>query len=796
MKRSSIRLWLSTSGVAAAVALGGCVETPGPEGEPGATGAQGPAGEKGDPGDPGPAGEQGEPGEQGPQGEQGSQGEQGLPGEPGEAGPPGAASFNVRADVPGSLLGSIDSIAVGTATVVDFTVTDGFGRGAVGLTAGNSGNVRFGLAKLLPESATGDPSEWVSYINRKATEGAESATQATVERTGTLADHGDGTYTYTFVNDVTAATDPVTGAPITYEPSLTHRVAMQVSGGGLPPLNVVHDFVPAGGEVTTLRKIIETDSCNTCHGELRVHGSRIEVDYCVVCHNPGTVDVVTGMDVALAPMVHKIHMGHNLPGDPYMIGDNDYSEVTYPQAINNCRKCHDGANEATPQGDNWKEMPNMASCGSCHADTTFGAGATHTAGSFPDNSMCASCHSSDKIEGYHMLEYVTPHNPRIPEGYSTISYEILAVTVDAARKPTVEFKILRDGQPIDPQTLPADLTGGPSFLLAYASPQGGMASSDYNNLGRSAAQPASVSLANLRAGTAGTLTAVAGNPGAWRAFINTAFPADAAMRAVSLQGYFSQTVGEESVARHAISIYAPVEGDDARRVSVDNDKCAACHERLELHGGNRVHEIGVCVMCHNPNLSTSGRGADPANLALEASTADDYGPDPLLFPESSNHLKFMVHALHASSKRTTDYEFVRDRGTSGVFYYNWAEVTYPGVLNNCETCHNEGTYELPVAEGALPTTLRTTSGDPAEDRAAIGAARSSVPNATDLIVSPNSATCYPCHDTWLAAAHMEQNGGAIEWERGTWESEKPVETCELCHGPGRMADIAVMHGIE
>ena len=50
-----------------------------------------------------------------------------------------------------------------------------------------------------------------------------------------------------------------------------------------------------------------------------------------------------------------------------------------------------------------------------------------------------------------------------------------------------------------------------------------------------------------------------------------------------------------------------------RRAVVNFEKCQKCHTgtmhdnvwipRFSLHGANRTEELGVCVMCHNPNLT-------------------------------------------------------------------------------------------------------------------------------------------------------------------------------------------------
>ena len=144
--------------------------------------------------------------------------------------------------------------------------------------------------------------------------------------------------------------------------------------------------------------------------------------------------------------------------------------------------------------------------------------------------------------------------------------------------------------------------------------------------------------------------------------------------------------------------------------------------------------------------------------------------------------------------RTTDYEFVRNRNDG--LYYNWSEVTFPGNAGKCLTCHKPGTFGVPVPEGALATTDRTTTGDPDEDRAAIQGARDSVPNDTDLVITPVSAACYSCHDSSSAATHMELNGGAVKKPRADVAALQMVESCSVCHGAGRTADVISVHGTE
>jgi OmcA/MtrC family decaheme c-type cytochrome len=151
---------------------------------------------------------------------------------------------------------------------------------------------------------------------------------------------------------------------------------------------------------------------------------------------------------------------------------------------------------------------------------------------------------------------------------------------------------------------------------------------------------------------------------------------------------------------------------------------------------------------------------DPANINPDVVAA--VGSDPLTYPEATNNFKNMIHGIHKASDRP--YEFVRNRVNG--FYYNWSEVTFPGDLRFCEKCHLEDTYRpenLPA--GVLWETERTTTGDPAETRADIIAARSSVPNLTDLVDSPIAGACYYCHDDGTTKSHILLQGGQLSITR-------------------------------
>jgi OmcA/MtrC family decaheme c-type cytochrome len=647
-------------------------------------------------------------------------------------------------------------------------------------TSGRLARMRFTIGRLIPAAAlSGDPDSWFFYGPRS---------HRTASQLGTPVENLDGSYTFTFTFVEDVALDNA---------AYTHRVGIEIYNlpSGLRSVNPTFDWVPDGSTPLRTREIVVTAACNECHNPLgytpRFHGSRrVEIKHCQLCHNPNNTlaQDAGGADVPIpfVKLVHGIHTGQAL--DIYEGGDyvGDFTEVHIPQDIRNCTKCHKGGTES----DNWNTQPYAEACGSCHTDVDFDTGAGHQGGPQPNNAGCAGCHPASAIQGYHATENVTPNNPLLPEGLSRFEYFLDNVAVDNTGVATVGFRIFQDNVLLDLSTWPPESntatpiadTNGPSFLLAWAKPQDGIdRPAEYNNLESPASPSGSTGngagdapSATLKSLVTDNLVTASG-AGYTAVLSSIPFPAGATMRAVALQSYFTQDTGTDNVGRHTPSVVLDVNPADARRQVVksgyvDNNGlpadpavngtrpfgCLECHETLELHGGSRVNNVRVCVFCHNPNKSSSGRTADPSRDFGDI--PDELGGDPLLWPEASNNFKNMIHGIHAATDRP--YEFVRNR-QNGI-YYNWSHVTFPGDLMDCTKCHIGDSY-VPsnVPANTLWNVERITTGNPAETREDIIAARGSVPNDTDLVDSPIAGACFYCHDEGTAKSHILLQGGKL-----------------------------------
>ena len=863
----------------------------------------------------------------GSDGSSGATGATGTTGATGATGPAGKdAGTNVAAlsttDLTALSLSPTDSkvtgVTISSPPVVKFTLKDAAGRGITGLgftsksstaTVAGLTNIQFILAKLVP-GTNGSPSRWINYgVTTVPTTTAPNVVPRlpATDSTGTLKDNGDGTYEYTFYRDITKVKSVVAAATVTapsdvadlddltYDPTLTHRLVIQIGGNtrgtgtntanavqvtpGVPmanPINLVYDFIPATGKAVaatdTQREIVKVANCFECHGKFSgIHGgnhlqgtpgSRQDTRTCVLCHTEqqkyGFAEVTTtatgytgdtrkinGQAVGYFPaFIHRLHMGDELNKTGYSFAGVLFNEVTYPQDKRNCRKCHAGDSTAqladTPQGNNWKTNPSRAACGACHDQVDFTTGANHIGGRQTTDALCTICHADVDIELYHIP--VAPPNPdnvlaggtvsitnaasiapyltNLPAGASKISYDVSSVSVSAG-KPVIKFKFKKDGTDVVFNTYSAtgktelmdNFVGSPSVYFTFAVPQDNIASpADFN---------ASVSgyIKRIWNGTAtGTSAGTISGPDTSGYYTITltgvTIPATATMFTGGVGFTYSLTTSAATTTQPltqtnvsgypfdaakltgGLIVRTPViwkvaTGYTARRNIVENARCDKCHAQLGVtptfHAGQR-NDAQVCNWCHRPNQTSSGWSARSSNF---------------------------IHGIHGAEKRSVPFGWHSPSLTDG--YWN---VTFPGTLKNCETCHLPGTYDFSgsaytdalmnnqlyttVASGATAlnpsattalspyVTAGTIYGTGYSYNAATGAVPATTEAAgTTLVSSPIATACFACHDTALDKAHMESNGGSIYQVRSTALAK--AEQCLLCHGPGRVAAIKDMH---
>jgi len=760
-----------------------------------------------------------------------------------------SASFTVLQNA------GVAAVTVNSPPVVNFTV---FSDGAVktGLT---TADMSFAIAKLVPGIA-GEPDQWVNYIYRKETAAAgvgpgglttplATAWQATTDakQASQLTYNPDGYYTYTFKTDIknTAQTNGVV-----FEPNRTHRVAIQLSyknaAGETVRVNPYIDFtIDANGRSVLVtdpaktRKMTDVSSCNGCHEKLALHGGgRVDTQYCVMCHNPGTTDANSGNVLTLSTMVHKIHAGKLLHGaaggEDYTIwgygnSKHNYAEVGFPQDLRNCSVCHSGANPKTPQGDNWKTEASKGACLTCHASNAGSAWeASHKpiAVSFLNNAtaqakdlkdgFCAGCHAPGTNISPERVHW-NQNEENAAKYKMNIESAVFNDTADkTARTVTVTYSLTNplDGKAYDLASNPTKF-GSLRFILAYQNMTGQLVNgqpgpvtefSAYNNGGNTAAVGASTG-ANL------------GNN---RYTVNIAVPNDTA---TAIASGTARVVSYGQIKENKLDVQTRLEVSpvttvnvvvqhtykdvlisgsalNPRRVIVSNEKCNVCHGALGTTSGsntlaNAFHSgarntVEACVVCHDANRMSS-------TIMTNGSSFNE-----------SYQFKRMIHGIHGNSKRASPFThgnkvvgiFCNPAGTTQIAkdlcaandalpvplvlapdVENYAaEVAYPGVGLNCNACHVNNSYKQDL--GTLGAVIKKDTGV-------------TDPNGWKVI-SPKAASCTACHDSAKAIEHVTLNIGDTGAVFGTRTQAElnglPAETCNDCHAPGARQAVDLVHG--
>ena len=689
----------------------------------------------------------------------------------------------------------VAAVTVASAPVVNFTVFSD-GRVKQGLTLSN---VSLIIAKLVP-GTDGNIDVWQSYTYRTETTTGSNAVgsgpggtpvlataiQATTDpkpaaQTNQLVYNADGYYTYTFSTNIT---DPSKTNGVVFEPGMTHRVVIQLSyvnaAGQTVLVNPYFDvtFDANGRSVAVTdpsktRVMADVSSCNGCHDRLALHGGgRVDTQYCVMCHNPGTTDANSGNVLTMQTMTHKIHSGRLLysqiatGGEQYVIwgyqaSKHDYSEVGFPQDLRNCSVCHSASNPATPQGDNWKTRASKESCLTCHANNA-GSNFESTHVDFaltlvgPNakpkdiaNKDCAFCHRAGSEVSPERV-----HFNQNEDHAAKYKVNIESATFDAAaRKVTVKYS-LNDTTNNNAawNLVTSDCTGsGPTlacssstrfgnlrFYLAYQNMVGQPTTvtefTAYNNGGSGAN-------AYLYKGT---------NDGSNKYTVDIPLPADAATAvangtarvvgvgqikepklqvktALDPRPEVTPRVLINVVAQHTFADVALSGALNPRREVVSNAKCNVCHGALgttsgsntlseAFHGGAR-NTVEACVLCHDANrysstVMTNGRAL-----------SENYS------------FKRMIHGIHGNSKRV--YPFTHGNNVIGAFNKSGI-LTLDGLI----AASSSSSVSAPI--GTLLQPWSTGVVVPAGT--ALGASGSDVENYAAEVAYPSvGLDCNGCH---------------------------------------------------
>jgi len=614
---------------------------------------------------------------------------------------------------------TIDNVVFNNNDGSDIRVTFKLEEGAVL----PDGDVKVAVTKLVPETPNELNWNWVPYFtsiesntNDKgelkpgAKDGepvlnealqASSLTLMTSDKYAELVTEGDapdaGTYLilddsvdgeYTFTLNLKNITTP-TGEAVSFDSDKTHRIGIYYyTGHDFPIGGGDTDFVPdtiinGGGDlaaakdaVTNTKNVATIESCNECHGLLQGHGGdRFTVRNCVLCHNPSTTDANSGLSMDMSQMIHAIHAGEELNQDytiwGYRESAHNYNEVLYPEELTNCKKCHTADDEATPDGDNWKNVATRSACMGCH-DSESAVAHMDEEYAKDGNQFCISCHGSSTawygIEPAHTfdpaaenqaefdvtIEMTAPGDDRTY--YIEGEEPVVTVTLKAADGVTFDAYTAAPDEPGDrdgilnsadltvygPRSYADEVLGGGGSLLLPSEDAQVLTDSEgfkYKLAPIPADMKAGTYMVHFEGGDYGVVEDADGNLLSYQTHSTAVatFQVGTATEQDKVAGDCMPCHGETRIH---------VEGAHPHNSAYDTDECLACHNYSGGYGTpllRRVHAVH----------SASGLGADGHGRAWNGAEVEDEG------------------------------EIIVSK-----------DITYPQDVAHCETCHTTDTFKI------------------------------------------------------------------------------------------------------
>ena len=605
------------------------------------------------------------------------------------------------------------------------------------------------IAAFIPKGQE----QYVAYTTKVSSGSAvPAAIVAGADSGGVTTPLANGQYQYVFA----------TKAPAGFDPSATHTIGIYASRDlsvfnlGLNYASSTFNFVPNGTAVVATRDVVKTASCNSCHDQLSHHGgSRRGVEMCVLCHTPQSVDADTGNTVDFTVMIHKIHMGSQLPsviaGKPYQMGAgdglSDWSNVVFPADPRRCETCHNfksGAAQATAH----LTKPTMAACGACHDDVNFASGVNHAGGPQINNNQCSTCHTPQgelefdaSIKGAHVV-------PTESSMLSGLIVSLIGVTNNSAGSfPVVTFTVkAKNGSGV-----PTSLLGFLSLTMAGPTTDYG-----YTSFGSDVTTRGYVTESAQKApcGPDGTCVYT---------FLHPVPPGATGTYSIGIEARRTETLLPNTTKQIVVTYGAPnkvihfaVDSSaiQPRRAVVATANCNQCHVALSVHGTLR-NQTEYCVLCHNPSTSDFSRRAVALNPA-----------DKALPPQGVN-FNLLVHRIHSGPNVVAEggkpYVVVGFGGShndfSDVRFPALSPQGDPGDRRNCSLCHVGGSEKnLPVGLNPVTDPQGPINPEPAV-----------------------TAACTGCHTSIASASHALANTTSLG------------ESCQTCHATGAAFSVGQVH---
>lgn len=235
----------------------------------------------------------------------------------------------------------------------------------------------------------------------------------------------------------------------------------------------------------------------------------------------------------------------------------------------------------------------------------------------------------------------------------------------------VTFRITDDaGQPLD--MLGIDTPGqlSLSFYIARIKPGDTQYTNYKTTIQSSTITGKSTTVAAADAG--GTYSAPLGN-GVYRYTFGTKLPSDFEVNATHTVGITAERdltpFGLKIYLKNALMNFVPSGAPVTQvREVVSTAACNQCHDPLGAHHNADRQEVGLCILCHQPQSTDADTG----------NTVD---------------FKVFIHKLHdganlPSVKAGKPYQIIRVSGDTN-FVYDWSKAVWPQDVRNCTTCHQQ-----------------------------------------------------------------------------------------------------------